>query len=134
MGWKTNTAIGLAIVGAGVTLLLQRAPGYWFVSDDEVTHAVHAIYDQTAGLRKAIGGELLYVKQIEPDFSVRSDPDYGVYLVHVNESGTIVVRSERYGVVLVFRPLPGGEKTVTWRCRVSPPQYVIEDCEPGGEE
>jgi len=34
----------------------------------------------------------------------------------------------------VFRPLPGGEKSVTWRCRVSPAAYVIEGCEPGGDE
>lgn len=134
MGWKTNTVAALVIVGAATALVLPRVPGYWLVSDEEVRRAVRAIYTQTEGLRKTIGGELLYAKQIEPDFSVRSDLDYGPYLVRVNESGTIVVRSENYDVVLVFRPLPGGEKSVTWRCRVSPPRYVVEGCEPGGEE
>jgi len=134
MGWKTNSVAALVLVGAATALVLPRIPGYWLASDDEVKSAVRAIHTQTAGLRKAIGGELLYAKQIEPDFSVRSDPDYGAYLVRVNESGTIVARSENYDVVLVFRPLPGGEKSVTWRCRVSPPRYVIEGCEPGGEE
>ena len=134
MGWKTNSVAALVLVGAATALVLPRIPGYWLASDDEVKSAVRAIHRQTAGLRKAIGGELLYAKQIEPDFSVRSDPDYGAYLVRVNESGTIVARSEQYDVVLVFRPLPGGEKSVTWRCRVSPPRYVIEGCEPGGED
>jgi hypothetical protein len=134
MGWKTITVAAVVLVGAATALVLPRVPGYWLAPDEEVTRAVRAIYTQTEGLRKTIGGELLYAKQVEPDFSWRSDPDYGAYLVRVNESGTIVARSEKFDVVLVFRPLPGGEKSVTWRCRVSPAAYVIEGCEPGGEE
>ena len=134
MGWKTVTFAALLLVGAATALVLPRVPGFWLASDDEIKRAVRAIQTQTEGLRKVIGGELLYAKRIEPDFSVRSDPDYGAYLVRVNESGTIVARSEKFDVVLVFRPLPGGEKSVTWRCRVSPAAYVIEGCEPGGEE
>jgi len=134
VGWKTATVAALLVLGVATAIVLPRVPGYWLASDDEVKRAVRAIHTQTAGLRQVIGGELLYAKQIEPDFSVRSDPDYGAYLVRVNESGTIVARSEKFDVVLVFRPLPGGEKSVTWRCRVSPAEYVVEGCEPGGDE
>jgi hypothetical protein len=134
MGWKTVTVAGVLLVTAAAAVVVPRLPGYWLASDDEVKRAVRAIYTQTAGLRNTIGGELLYAKQIEPDSSERSDPDYGAYHVHINESGTIVARSHKYDVVLVFRPLPGGEKAVPWRCRVSPAQYVIEGCEPGGDE
>jgi len=134
MGWKIAIVAALLLLGAATAIVLPRVPGYWLAPNDEVKRAVRAIHTQTAGLRQVIGGELLYAKQIEPDFSVRSDPDYGTYLVRVNESGTIVARSEKFDVVLVFRPLPGGEKSVTWRCRVSPAAYVIEGCEPGGDE
>lgn len=134
MGWKTFTFGGLVLVAAAIAVLVPRLPGHWLASDAEGKRAVRALYTQTAGLRKAIGGELLYAKQIEPESSERSDPDYGAFHVRINESGTIVVRSQKYDVVLVFRPLPGGEKAVPWRCRVSPAQYVIEGCEPGGDD
>jgi hypothetical protein len=135
MGWKTFAFGGLVLVAAAAAaVVVPRVPGYWLASDAEVKRAVQALYTQTAGLRKAIGGELLYAKQIEPDSSDRSDPDYGAYHVRISETGTIVVRSRKYDVVLVFRPLPGGEKAVPWRCRVSPARYVVEGCEPGGDD
>ncbi len=104
----------------------------WIKSDTEVKGAVRAIHAGTAELRRTIGIELLAVKRIKPDLSTRRDPTYGAYRVRVNESGTIVARSEKYDVVLVFLPLPGGSE-VQWRCRVSPAEYVIEGCEPGGD-
>jgi hypothetical protein len=134
MGWKAKTFVGVALVGAAAAITLPMVPGYWLASDDQVKRAVRAIYGHTAELRKAIGGELLYAKQIDPDESERQDPDFGQFRVRVNESGTIVARSEKYDVVLVFVPLPGGTQEVPWRCRVSPAAYVIEGCEPGGEE
>lgn len=134
MGKKANIFVGLVVLGAAIAVALPMVPGYWLASDDQVKRAVRAIYGHTAELRKAIGGELLYAKQIEPDESERRNPDFGLFRVRVNESGTIVARSEKYDVVLVFVPLPGGSKEVSWRCRVSPAAYVIEGCEAGGEE
>jgi len=109
-------------------------PGYYLASDEEVKGAVRSLRDATDELRQAIGVEMLAVKRNEPDVSDRRHPTYGAYQVRVNESGTIVARSLTYDVVLVFRPLPGGEKVVPWRCRVTPAAYVVEGCEPGGEE
>lgn len=133
MGWKVNTFAGVALVAVAVAALLPRVPGYYLASDDEVKGAVQALRDATAELRRTIGIEMLAVKRIEPDVSERQHPTYGAYQVRVNESGTIVARSLKYDVVLVFRPLPGGENVVPWRCRVSPAAYVIEGCEPGGD-
>ena len=133
MGWKTWTFAGVVLAGAAAAIVVPNVPGYWLASDAQVLRAVRTIHAETAELRKAIGGELLYAKQIEPDTSERLDPDFGRYTVRVNESGTIVARSERYDVVLVFVPLPGGPQ-VKWRCRISPAAYVIEGCEAGGEE
>ncbi|HSH08131.1 MAG TPA: hypothetical protein VLA41_10755 [Burkholderiales bacterium] len=132
MGWKVNTFAGVALVAAAAALLLPRVPGHYLASDDEVKRAVRALHDATAELRRTVGIELLTVKRIAPDLSERQHPSYGAYQVRVNESGTIVARSLKYDVVLVFRPLPGGEKVVPWRCRVSPGAFVIEGCEPGG--
>ncbi len=132
MGWKVNSFAGIALVAVAAAALLPRVPGHYLASDDEVKGAVQALRDATAELRRTIGIELLAVKRIEPDVSERQHPTYGAYQVRVNESGTIVARSLKYDVVLVFRPLPGGEKVVPWRCRVSPAAYVIEGCEPGG--
>jgi len=134
MGKKAKIVAGLVAVGAAIAVALPMVPGYWLASDDQVKRAVRTIHGHTAALRKAIGGELLYAKQIEPDESERQDPDFGRFRVRVNESGTIVARSEKYDVVLVFVPLPGGKAEVPWRCRVSPAAYVIEGCEAGGEE
>jgi hypothetical protein len=134
MGKKAKIFVGLVVLGAAIAIALPMVPGYWLASDDQVKRAVRAIYGHTAELRKTIGGELLYAKQIEPDASERQDPEFGRFRVRVNESGTIVARSEKYDVVLVFLPLPGGKTEVPWRCRVSPAAYVIEGCEAGGEE
>lgn len=134
MGWKGRIIAGVVLAVGAAAVLVRMVPGHYLASDAEVKSAVRSIYDATAELRRAIGSEILAVKLIEPDFSERQDPDYGSYRVNVNESGTIVARSLEYGVVLVFLPLPGGEKEVPWRCRVSPAKYVIEGCEPGGEE
>jgi len=134
MGWKVNTFAGIALVAVAAAALLPSVPGYYLASDEEVKGAVRSLRDATAELRQAIGVEMLAVKRIEPDVSDRRHPTYGAYQVRVNESGTIVARSLTYDVVLVFRPLPGGEKVVPWRCRVTPAAYVVEGCEPGGEE
>jgi|GEM_PF-1857940 len=134
MGWKGRIIAGIVLAAGAAAVLLRMVPGHYLASDAEVKSAVRSIYDATAELRRAIGSEILAVKLVEPDVSERQDPDYGSYRVSVNESGTIVARSLKYEVVLVFIPLPGGEKAVPWRCRVSPAKYVIEGCEPGGEE
>jgi len=107
MGWKIAIVAALLLLGAATAIVLPRVPGYWLAPNDEVKRAVRAIHTQTAGLRQVIGGELLYAKQIEPDFSVRSDPDYGTYLVRVNESGTIVARSCSSGGEARFQSLIG---------------------------
>jgi len=115
-------------------VLVPMVPGHYLASDDAVKRAVRALYTETAELRRAIGREMLAVRRVEPEVSERRHPTYGAYQVRINESGTIVARSLKYDVVLVFRPLPGGEKEVPWRCRVSPAAYVIDGCEPGGED
>jgi hypothetical protein len=134
MGWKVNAFAGVALAAVAAAVLLPMVPGHYLASDDEVKRAVRALYAATAELRRTIGIELLAVKRIEPEVSERSHPTYGAYQVRINESGTIVARSMQYDVVLVFRPLPGGEKEVPWRCRVSPAEYVIAGCEPGNGE
>jgi len=134
MGRKGRIIAGVVLAVGAAAVLVRMVPGHYLASDAEVKRAVRSIYDATAELRRAIGSEILAVKLIEPDLSERQDPDFGSYSVNVNESGTIVARSLKYGVVLVFLPQPGGEKAVPWRCRVSPAQYIIEGCEPGGEE
>ena len=133
MGWKARTFAGIVLAAGAAAVLVRMVPGHYLASDAEVKGAVRSIYAATAELRSAIGSEILAVKLIEPDVSERQDPTYGRYSVNVNESGTIVARSAKFDVVLVFIPLAGGEK-VPWRCRVSPAKYVIEGCEPGGEE
>ncbi|MEJ2176270.1 MAG: hypothetical protein P8Y76_15650 [bacterium] len=134
MGWKVNTFAGVALAVAAVVVLVPRVPGHYLASDAEVKRALRALYSATAELRRTIGIEVRAVKRVEPDVSERRHPNYGAYQVRINESGTIVVRSLKYDVVLVFRALPGGDQAVPWRCLVSPPEYVIEGCEPGGEE
>ena len=133
MGWKVNTFAGVALVAVAAALLVPMVPGHYLASDDEVKRAVRTLHEATADLRRTIGLEMLAVKRIEPDVSDRQHPTYGAYQVRINESGTIVARSRKYDVVLVFRPLPGGDKAVPWSCRVSPAKYVIEGCESGGE-
>jgi hypothetical protein len=134
MGWKAKTLAGVALAAAAAAVLLPMVPGHYLASDAEVKRATQALYAATGELRRAIGMEMLALKQVEPEVSERQHPTYGAYQVRINESGTIVVRSLQYDVVLVFRPLPGGETAVPWRCRVSPAKYVIDGCEPGGEE
>jgi len=134
MGWKVNAFAGVALAAVAAAVLLPMVPGHYLASDDEVKRATRALYAATAELRRTIGIELLAVKRIEPEVSDRQHPTYGAYQVRINESGTIVARSLKYDVVLVFRPLPGGERVVPWRCRVSPAEYVIDGCEAGGEE
>jgi len=133
MGWKVNTFAGVALAAAAVAVLVPRVPGHYLATDAEVKSAVRALQSATAELRRTIGIEIRAVRRVEPDVSERRHPNYGAYQVRINESGTIVVRSLKYDVVLVFVPLPGGTKEVPWRCRVSPAEYVIEGCEPGGE-
>lgn len=134
MGWKVNTFAGVALAAAAAAVLVPRVPGHYLATDAEVKSAVRALQSATAELRRTIGIEIRAVRRVEPDVSERRHPNYGAYQVRINESGTIVVRSLKYDVVLVFRPLPGGDKAVPWRCRVSPPEYVVEGCEPGGGE
>jgi len=134
MGWKVNAFAGVAVAALAAAVLLPMLPGHYLASDDEVKRAVRTLHAATAELRRTIGIELLAVKRIEPEVSDRQDPSYGAYEVRINEGCTIVARSLKYDVVLFFRPLPGGEKVVPWRCRVSPAEYVIQGCEPGGEE
>lgn len=133
MGWKVNTFAGVALAAAAAAVLVPRVPGHYLATDAEVKSAVRALQSATAELRRTIGIEIRAVRRVEPDVSERRHPNYGAYQVRINESGTIVVRSLKYDVVLVFVPLPGGTKEVPWRCRVSPAEYVIEGCEPGGE-
>ncbi|MDX1376824.1 MAG: hypothetical protein R3357_14760 [Burkholderiales bacterium] len=134
MGWKARTFAGFVLVGAAAAVVLTRVPGHYLASEAEVKRAVRALYGATAELRDAIGIEVRALRSVEPDLSERQHPAFGAYDVRINESGTIVVRSRKYDVVLVFIPLPGGEKQVPWRCRIAPAEYVIEGCEPGGEE
>lgn len=134
MGWKVNTFAGVALAAAAAAVLGPRVPGHYLASDAEVKSALRALYSASAELRRTIGIEVRAVKRVEPDVSERRHPTYGAYQVRINESGTIVVRSLKYDVVLVFRPLPGGDQAVPWRCLVSPAEYVIDGCEPGGEE
>lgn len=133
MGWKVNTFAGVALAAAAAAVLVPRVPGHYLATDAEVKSAVRALQSATAELRRTIGIEIRAVRRVEPDVSERRHPNYGAYQVRINESGTIVVRSLKYDVVLVFVPLAGGIKEVPWRCRVSPAEYVIEGCEPGGE-
>ena len=133
MGRKVKIFAALGLTAVAAALLVPKVPGHYFASDATVKSALRAIHSATAELRSAIGVELRALKGIEPDVSTRHHPTYGAYDVRINESGTIVARSQKYDVVLVFRPLPGGAE-VPWRCLVSPAAYVIEGCEPGGEE
>jgi len=134
MGWKVNTFAGVALAAAAAAVLVPMVPGRYLASDAEVKSALRALDSATAELRRTIGIEVRAVRRVAPEVSERRHPTYGAYRVRINESGTIVVRSLRYDVVLVFRPLPGGDKVVPWRCLVSPAEYVIEGCEPGGDE
>jgi len=133
MGRKVKTFAALGLAAIAVALLVPMLPGHYLASDATVKSAVQAIHAATAELRRTIGIELRALKSIEPDVSTRRHPTYGAYDVRINESGTIVARSQKYDVVLVFRPLPGGTE-ILWRCLVSPAAYVIAGCERGGEE
>ena len=134
MGWKARTFAGLVLAGAAAAVVLTRVPGHYLASDAEVKRAVRALHAATTELRDAIGIELRALRSVEPDVSERQHPEFGIYEVRINESGTIVARSRKYGVVLVFIPQSGGTEQVPWTCRIAPAEYVIEGCEAGGEE